>query len=78
MVKKRKQNAKQEPVRKVPPAEKLVMMRLRTGNWSNKGKGWHRIELNLLDQTKKTAAGNLPRLNTIEKTQLLMEVTLSE
>jgi hypothetical protein len=41
-VKKRKQNAKQEPVRKEPPAEKIVM-RLRTGNWNNKGKGWHCI-----------------------------------
>jgi hypothetical protein len=40
--KKRNPNTKQEPVRKEPPAEKLVM-RLRTGNWNNKGKGWHCI-----------------------------------
>jgi hypothetical protein len=37
-----KKNAKQDPVRKEPPVEKLVM-RLRTGIWNNKGKGWHHV-----------------------------------
>jgi hypothetical protein len=71
---------KQEPAKKEPPAAKLVT-RLRTSNSNNKGKGWHRIELNLLDPMKKTAAGKLPklpRLNAIEKMQLLMEVVLLE